>query len=342
MGRARGQTELERFLRSEPDRDERAALSPDLRTLALADGGGVSLWNVRAQTRTARLPLPVGASTVTGLAFDPEGKTLAIAARDGTVRLWRAGTGAPPGRPLDAGTRSANAVAFSPDGSTLAVGTNAAVRLVDVHARKGVATLNGSAGRRRQRCILHGRRVRSPPPGTTATSCSGTSRSVRRSAGRVHTQRRQVDGHDEGCSGVAFSPDGHTLAASGDAAQPVQLWDGRTSARIGYALDTRDISSFSVFDPAFSPDGRTLAAPGEDGSVLLWDVRTRTRLGQPLATGAMAPRGGTRVAFSPDGRTVAIVSDDGRVRLWEEFLWHDRPELHGHGVLARGREPHPG
>jgi len=54
------------------------------------------------------------------MAFSPDGKLLAIAAGDGTVRLWKPATGQAVGAlPAEPGGR-VNAVAFSPDGRLLA------------------------------------------------------------------------------------------------------------------------------------------------------------------------------------------------------------------------------
>ena len=85
-------------------------------------------------------------------------------------------------------------------------------------------------------------------------------------------------GHRDEVFGVAFSPDGGTLAsASFD--NTVLLWDVKTRTRRGAPLAGHTAAVTSV---AFSPDGGTLASASFDHTVLLWDVKTRTRIGEPL------------------------------------------------------------
>jgi len=61
--------------------------SPDRKTLATTSDA-VKFWD--SVTGQERLTLKTGA--VTSVAFAPDGKTLATASPDGTVKLWRAAT----------------------------------------------------------------------------------------------------------------------------------------------------------------------------------------------------------------------------------------------------------
>jgi WD40 repeat protein len=107
---------------------------------------------------------------------------------------------------------------------------------------------------------------------------------------------------------LAFSPDGR-LVASGSKDQSIKLW----SAVAGRVLATIDGRSGTIWSLAFSPDGSILASGGMDHCVRLWEVPT----GRLRATlqGHAGPV--HSLAFSPDGTTLASAgSFDGTVRLW--------------------------
>src|SRR5262249_48241966 len=132
-------------------------------------------------------------------------------------------------------------------------------------------------------------------------------------------------------TGLAFSPDGKTLAAAGWE-HAVFLFDAATFAD----PESRDAHRDAVKSLAFAPDGKTLATGGRDRSVLLWDPaagKLRSRIDHEFSTGSLA--------FAPDGKTLATglsgtFDDDQKILIDDVASGKNVAALVGHTRTITG------
>lgn len=242
---------------------------------------------------------PAGKGPLTGAAFSPDGKTIAIAS-PASLQLWNLATGKELRAPGAIPGPSATVVKFSPDGKTLAVESGHDVELWDTVTGKRFSIPIGNAS---PSALSF-----SPDGKLLAVGSSEGTDLLNISAGPPEIIARIPAGGNSSVNAVAVSPDGRILVTSGQSG--TRLWDIVDPAR---PVLISEIASAPVNSVSFSPDGKTLAAGSSDRTLEILNPGPGETVLPPLPTGNSAV---TSVAFTPDGKTLATASADGTARLW--------------------------
>jgi serine/threonine-protein kinase len=284
----------------------------------------VYLWSTAGQKLTGTLTDANGAGLggwPAGLAFTANGKTLIAGDYDGSIHLWDVSTRRvtladdPDSSPvLSTSILDAD---YSPGGDVVAEGNNLSnihlLRLADHH---WMATFRDpTAINEYNHPGLGGRHYYI---NQVIIDQAGRTLAASDSSGHVHVWSTSdgaplisttglAPARNAASQGMAFAPDGTTLAIATAGQRGTRLWD----------LATRQVTA-TLAGPdtqpeveAFTPDGGTLAVADANGTIYLWDMAAR-RIAGTIRT-QVTGTGWGGLEFSPDGKTLAVFASGGTV-----------------------------
>ncbi|WP_019891063.1 hypothetical protein [Streptomyces purpureus] len=308
-------------------------LAPDGRRLALTNGTGSVVWDVRTGRRTATL----AHQNLSRAEFSAGGAFL-VATDEKEILLWRLGVDGPVFRHA-LGNETAGAFRIDRTGRTLTYLTGATqgiVRTLDLGP--AVGTVWGASATVRAELSPDGRLLATVRHGKDRNSVRLTDVRTRRTVADLPTVPCPTDSDpavapDGGCAAselTAFSPDGRYFAygAIGTGPRrPVSVIDTRDPRRTTVLplAPAPDATNGDIGDLVLGPGGtRLYATRTSDGErIEVWDVRRRIRVRQ-LVSGQ-----GDISSFQEEGRAAAV-RPDGRLLAaaarWGPLAWISDPD----------------
>lgn len=277
--------------------------------------------------------------TVWSVDFSNDGKTLAAAVKDGSVRIWNIDeqkllksfnahrgivwtVAYHPDQPLvvtcgDDSTvklwnsetfelvqawntpSSVRGVAFSPDGAHVLAG-----------AREGTLHIYDIASGEEIATTTHSGSVLGvdySPDGKHIASV-GSDKVVRIFDTETLTERQTLAGHDGPIYGVKFAPKGPLLVSVGWN-RNIRLWNVET----GEQFHELTGSEGDVWGVSFCGSATVVVTGDQMGAARVWDVET----GHPLATLRGHSSAVHNVSLDPTSHRIATSSRDGTIRVWD-------------------------
>ncbi|BDI20405.1 hypothetical protein ANSO36C_62070 [Nostoc cf. commune SO-36] len=131
----------------------------------------------------------------------------------------------------------------------------------------------------------------------------------------------KIGEHDDKVYGVCFNSDGKFIA-SGGGDNKVNIWSLPPDAKLLHSLvpelEKKMAQKTPVFDVKFSFDGQMIAAAYKDNFVRIWDIKTKKTIKNCKHKDTVYG-----ISFSPDNQMIASGSKDGFVRVWSTVTYGD-------------------
>ena len=263
------------------------------------------------------------ANNVLSVAYSPDGKLIASASWDETVRLWNSTSGQCV-RVLGEHGDWVYSTAFSPDGKLIASGSyDKTVKIWDVLKGNCLKTLVGHQS--------YANYVVFSPNGKFIAS-SGYDRVIKIWDVETGDCVRTLQGHTLEVWSAVFSPNGKYIA-SASIDKTIKIWQISSEE----CLRTFEGHSDWVYTVSFSPLGKYIASGGRDKEIRIWGPDRKTSL--KTFTGHFGDI--CSVSFSWDGKYLVSASLDKTIKIWDVEEETCLATLTGHTNGVNSAEFHP-
>ncbi len=256
---------------------------------------------------------------VQGVAVSPDGKAIASASDDGTVKIWQLeGDNSIPVREIKDQGGWVRAVVFLSNLQIATAGQDKNIKIIDIASGKIVRTLNGHTN------LVNNLAIAPNSDLLASGSYDSTINLWQISTGKL---LQSLTGHTDKIWGLAISPSGK-LVVSASRDRTIRIWDVQT----GKSLLTLAGHHGGTTCVLVTPDGKQIISGGNDKAIRVWDIASGKQLF--ILTGH--EDGISAIAITADANYLFSGGKDSpnSIRLWnlktKSLIWN----LIGHNDLV--------